>query len=565
MVIGEGGYAPLTPLFGPPTIDGKQLNAIRNTVALGSRDLSSTSDEIRELFLRFFEERGHLRLPSSSLVPAGDPTLLLTTAGMVQIKPYFTGEAVPPSPRLASCQKCFRTTDIDSVGDDKHLTFFEMLGNFSVGDYFKKEAIQWAWEFVTRALSLPKEKLWITVFLDDDEAFAHWKALGVPESRILRYGEKDNFWGPAGDSGPCGPSSEIHYDWGEEYGCGPDCEPAHPCGRFLEIWNLVFTQFDQDMDGKRIPMPQPNIDTGMGLERAVSVVAGQHPSAGSAFVPSSGRGGRVSFYDTEIFQPLLRLVSKLSGVPNGRDAKSDRALRIVAEHSRGIAFLLADGVVPSNEGRGYVLRRVLRRAVRYGRLLGLKEPFLAKVAEAVIGQMGHAYPELVRQQEFVLRLVEHEEASFHNTVAVGSGVLEGTIVELRRQLREYFPTFKAAFRNALSERPINHLLNAVSLAVEDFRRDCRAWEGMLLVSGRNVIEEDLRPVDEALGGLKNMVQMRDTGPHEPIEVFKLRLNEQFKGVEATVRAVAEKVSGLATFVLFDTYGFPAELTEEIAK
>lgn len=372
--------------------------------------MPGTIDEIRELYLRFFEERGHLRLPSSSLVPTGDPTLLLTTAGMVQIKPYFTGEAVPPHPRLTSCQKCFRTTDIDSVGDDKHLTFFEMLGNFSVGDYFKKEAIEWAWEFVTQKLSLPKERLWITVYLDDDEAFGYWRALDVPESRILRYGEKDNFWGPVGDSGPCGPSSEIHYDWGEQYGCGPDCEPAHPCGRFLEIWNLVFTQFDQGEDKKRALLPRPNIDTGMGLERAVSVVTGKH-----------------SFYDTEIFQPSLHLATDLTNRTYGPDARTDRALRTIVEHSRGIAFLLADGVVPTNEGRGYVLRRVLRRAVRFGWLLGLKEPFLGKMVEAVIGQMGRAYPELVRQRDFILRMAEHEEARFLRTLDTGMKLLDKAI------------------------------------------------------------------------------------------------------------------------------------------
>ncbi|MBM2832137.1 MAG: alanyl-tRNA synthetase, partial [Dehalococcoidia bacterium] len=299
------------------------------------------SKQLRALFLRFFEEKGHSVLPSSSLIPHGDPTLLLTTAGMVQIKPYFLGLATPPNPRLASCQKCFRTTDIDRVGDSSHLTFFEMLGNFSVGDYFKKEAIAWAWELVTGRLGIPAGRLWVSIFLDDDEAFGYWRQLEVPAERIVRLGEKDNFWGPAGDSGPCGPCSEIHYDFGPEHGCGkPDCRPGCSCGRFVEIWNLVFTQYDQDREGKRTLLPKPNIDTGMGLERLAVVM----------------QGGR-SVYDTDLFRPLLEQVSRMTGKQYGGDEKTDTAIRVVAEHSRGITFLIADGVIPGNEGRGYVLRR----------------------------------------------------------------------------------------------------------------------------------------------------------------------------------------------------------------
>ena len=231
------------------------------------------SNDIRSSFLNYFTEKGHKAIPSSSLIPHGDPTLLLTTAGMVQIKPYFLGLEVPPNPRLASCQKCFRTTDIDSVGDNKHLTFFEMLGNFSVGDYFKKEAIEWGWEFVVERMSLPPERLWVTIYLDDDEAFNIWTGIGFPAERIIRLGDKENFWGPAGDSGPCGPCSEIHYDFGDEYGCGkPECDPSCSCGRFSEIWNLVFTAYNQDANGKRTLLPKPNIDTGMGLERMVAAL-----------------------------------------------------------------------------------------------------------------------------------------------------------------------------------------------------------------------------------------------------------------------------------------------------
>ncbi|TES84839.1 MAG: alanine--tRNA ligase, partial [Dehalococcoidia bacterium] len=343
-----------------------------------------TSDQVRQAFLDFFEEKEHKIIPSSSLIPRGDPTLLLTTAGMVPFKPYFLGEAKPPHPRLASCQKCFRTTDIEAVGDSTHLTFFEMLGNFSVGDYFKKEAIGWAWEFVTQRLKLPAERLWVTIYLDDDESFGYWREVGVPEDRILRFGEEDNYWGPAGDSGPCGPCSEIHYDFGEEVGCGkPSCRPNCDCGRFSEIWNLVFTQYNQDKKGKRAPLPEPNIDTGMGLERTAAAV-----------------NNKPSVYQTDLCVPLMEKISELAKVKYGSNDASDNAIRVVAEHSRGIAFLIADGVMPSNEGRGYVLRRLLRRTSLFGRRLGLDKPFIDKMTEATIKLMEHIYPELKQQREF---------------------------------------------------------------------------------------------------------------------------------------------------------------------
>ncbi|MBC8276085.1 MAG: alanine--tRNA ligase [Chloroflexi bacterium] len=380
-----------------------------------------TSDQIREAFLRFFEEKKHRIISSSPLVPRGDPTLLLTTAGMVQMKPYFLGLAMPPSPRLTSCQKCFRTTDINSVGDSKHLTFFEMLGNFSVGDYFKKEAIAWAWEFVTETLKLKPERLWVTIYLDDDESFNYWREIGFPEKRIVRLGEEDNFWGPAGDSGPCGPCSEIHYDFGNEAGCGkPDCGLGCDCGRFSEIWNLVFTQYNQDTDGKRTPLPKPNIDTGMGLERVAAVMQGVS-----------------SVYDTDLFIPLRDKICALTGVKYGKDETADQAVRIVAEHGRGITFLIADGVMPSNEGRGYVLRRVLRRACFFGRKLGTEEPFLTQIAETVIAKMGHIYPELVKNQSIIQEVVETEEERFISTLDAGINLVEKAVDEAVNQGRDY--------------------------------------------------------------------------------------------------------------------------------
>jgi alanyl-tRNA synthetase len=372
-----------------------------------------TSDQVRKAFLDFFKEKGHKIIPSSPLIPRGDPTLLLTNAGMVQVKPYFLGQEAPPSPRLASCQKCFRTSDLASVGDSGHLTFFEMLGNFSVGDYFKREAIGWAWEFVTERLKLKPERLWATIFLDDDESFGYWREVGVPEEKILRFGEEDNYWGPAGDSGPCGPCSEIHYDFGEEFGCGKSsCRPNCDCGRFSEIWNLVFTQYDQDREGNRTPLSKPNIDTGMGLERTAAVMQ-----------------GKSNVYDTDLFVPLIEKIAGLSGRKYGAEEASDNAMRVVVEHGRGVAFLIADGVLPGNEGRGYVLRRVLRRSSLFGRRLGLEKPFIDNIAEVAIEMMGHIYPELKKRRDFILQVIEDEETRFGSTLSTGLELLDDIVSE----------------------------------------------------------------------------------------------------------------------------------------
>ena len=353
-------------------------------------------------------------MPSSSLIPPpDDPTLLLTSAGMVQFKPYFMGERRPPKPRLTSVQKCFRVTDVDEVGDASHLTFFEMLGNFSVGDYFKEKAIQWAWEFVTERMKLPKERLWAAIYLDDDEAHDIWLKTGVPEERIRRFDEKENYWGPAGNEGPCGPCSEIHYDFGGECRqdepdeeCGPNCD----CGRFLELWNLVFMQFYQDTNGNRTPLPNPNIDTGMGLERAALILQ-----------------DAPSIYETDLFQPLVDRVCQLSGKEYGKDAETDVAIRVVAEHARSAAFLIADSVAPDNQGRGYVLRRLIRRAIRFARKLGLetgKSAVLPLVAEAVIQKMGAIYPNLAEGRDFVLRVLQEEEERFSQVYETGMRILE---------------------------------------------------------------------------------------------------------------------------------------------
>ncbi len=387
------------------------------------------SAEIRESFLRFFEAQGHKRLPSWPLVPPGEPKvseggLLFTTAGMHQFKPYFLGQAKPPHPRLTTVQKCFRTTDIDSVGDASHLTFFEMLGNFSVGDYFKAEAIPWAWEYVTKTLALDPDRLWAAVYVDDDEAFDLWRKVGVPAARIRRYGEEHNYWF-SGPVGPCGPCSELHYDFGPQFGCGPSCEPDHEdCDRFLEIWNLVFMSFYCDGE-QRTPLPSKSIDTGAGLERMTLAV--MHNEA-------LRRGGsraalkRPSVYDTDLFRPVVRRIEELSGKQYGEDPQTDRAIRIVAEHARAVTFLIGDGVRPSNEERGYVARRILRRAVYFGRrYLGLEEPFVGELAETVIGGMSGAYPDLDRQRAFVLEIVGPEEQRFEETLTRGLDLLNETL------------------------------------------------------------------------------------------------------------------------------------------
>jgi alanyl-tRNA synthetase len=306
------------------------------------------------------------------------------------------------------------------VGNSKNLTFFEMLGNFSVGDYFKRETISWAWEFVTAHLKLPEERLWVTIYLDDDEAFAYWREIGVPVEKILRFGEEDNFWGPVGDSGPCGPCSEIHYDLGEEVGCGrPECKPNCDCGRFFEIWNLVFTQYNQDKGGQRTPLPKPNIDTGMGLERTLAAIQ-----------------GKSSPYETDLFSSLVDHICHLSGKGYGRDEDTNRAIRIVAEHSRGIVFLVADGVMPSNEGRGYVLRRILRRAALFGRKLGLNDPFLNEMAEVAVSTMSHIYPELMANQSLISEVIRVEEEKFIATLDTGLNLVEKLIGEASAQGRE---------------------------------------------------------------------------------------------------------------------------------
>ncbi|HLI88509.1 MAG TPA: alanine--tRNA ligase [Ktedonobacteraceae bacterium] len=387
-----------------------------------SVDIALTSTEIRTRFLDYFVSKGHLKMPSSSLVPRNDPTVLLTTAGMQQMIPYFLGRETPPAVRLTSAQKCFRTTDIDKVGNQRTLTFFEMLGNFSVGDYFKREAIIFAWDFLTNVVRLPAERLHPTVHPEDDEAPGLWSEIaGFPDEAIVRL--DDNWWGPPGASGPCGPDSEIYYDRGIEYGCGrPDCKPGCDCERFLEIWNLVFMQFYQDLDGRRTPLPKKNIDTGLGLERLAMVLQGKE-----------------SVFDTDVFRAIIDHFANLAGTAYGKNAKNDVSLRVIADHARALVFLAADGVLPSNEGRGYIFRRILRRAVRHGKLLGLDKPFLSEAADTVIALMGDHYSELRAQRERIHEILSLEERKFGQTLSTGLTLLTELLTDLKERHQSVIP------------------------------------------------------------------------------------------------------------------------------
>lgn len=375
-----------------------------------------TGTEIRELYLDFFASKGHLRVSSSSLVPRNDPTVLLTTAGMQQMIPYFLGRETPPAIRLTSAQKCFRTTDIDKVGNERSLTFFEMMGNFSVGDYFKRDAITFAWELLTGVFKIPANLLYPTVHPEDDEAPRWWSEVaGYPDEAIVRL--EDNWWGPPGASGPCGPDSEVYYDRGVEHGCGrADCKPGCECERFLEIWNLVFMQFYQDLDGTRTPLPKKNIDTGLGLERVSMVLQGKE-----------------SVFDTDLFRPIIDTFAALANTSYGKDAKVDTSLRVIADHGRALVFLAADGVLPSNEGRGYIFRRILRRAVRHGKLLGLDKPFLSEAADTVINLMKSHYVELGLQRDRIVEILSLEEKKFSQTLNAGLFLLNNLLADLKQR------------------------------------------------------------------------------------------------------------------------------------
>ena len=384
-------------------------------------------NEIREKFLEFFESKGHLRLPSFSLIPQGDKSLLLINSGMAPLKPYFTGEQEPPRRRVTTCQKCIRTGDIENVGKTaRHGTFFEMLGNFSFGDYFNEEAITWSWEFLTKVMEIPEDRLYPSIYENDDEAFEIWnKKIGVPADRIFRFGKEDNFWEHG--SGPCGPCSEIYFDRGEKYGCGkPGCTVGCDCDRYMEVWNNVFSQFNNDGHGNYTDLIQKNIDTGMGLERLAVVMQDVD-----------------SLFDVDTVKNITDHVSKISGKTYGESYKTDVSLRVITDHIRSTVMMICDGVIPSNEGRGYVLRRLLRRAARHGKLLGINEPFLYKVCDTVIHESGGAYPALIEKQEYIRKVIQVEEERFDATVDAGLSILHDMIEKAKNAGSKELPAADA--------------------------------------------------------------------------------------------------------------------------
>ncbi len=456
-----------------------------------------TADELRESFLSFFEGHDHLRMPSASLIPAADPTLLLINSGMAQFKPYFSGEKEPPHPRVATSQKCFRTTDIEEVGDDTHLTMFEMLGNFSFGDYFKKEACAWALELLTKQFGLDPERLYYTVYTTDDEAEQIWLDLGIPADRIYRFGDEDNWWGPAGDEGVCGPSSEINYYRGSLDDVPAVDDPARDGewgpnyhDDFIELYNLVFTTYYRDLDGNDTLLPAKNIDTGLGLERTLAILNQQ-----------------ANVYETDVFRPIIAHVEHISGKAWGQDVAIDRAIRVVAEHARSASFLIGDGVIPGNSGRGYVLRRLIRRGMLFGRELGVDTPMLSIVSKIVSDHMGHVYPELVGNYDFIKDVLEKEESNFSRTLEFGAQVLSGMI--------DYRTANPDAFEQIKDGKKLK------SPAGDDARS----------VGTRQAISE-----------IERLAELGDT---DAIDDWR------------------SNISGAEAFVLYDTYGYPIEVTDEV--
>ena len=434
-------------------------------------------NDLREQFLSFFESKGHTRLPSASLVPKNDKSLLLINSGMAPLKKYFLGLETPPNHRVTTCQKCIRTPDIDSVGhDDRHGTYFEMLGNFSFGDYFKVEATAWAWEFLTKVLEIPADKLWISVYEEDDEAAQIWtEKVGIPPERVVRFGKEDNFWEHG--SGPCGPCSEIYFDRGPECGCGrPECKVGCDCDRYMEIWNLVFSQFDSDGNGHYTRMPKPNIDTGMGLERLACVMQ----NVGNLF-------------EVDTVQNIMKHICRIAGVEYKKDEKTDISLRVITDHIRSTTFMIGDGILPSNEGRGYVLRRLLRRAARHGRLLGIQGAFLYEVARTVINENECAYPELRENEDYIVKVIKAEEERFQKTIDQGMEQLQEMIASFGgkggqlsgEDAFRLYDTFGFPIdltREILSEQNITideeeftRLMNEQRVRAREARKDVSGW------------------------------------------------------------------------------------------
>ena len=503
-------------------------------------------NELREMFLTFFESKGHLRLPSFPLVPENDPSLLLINAGMAPMKPWFKGEEEPPRRRVCTCQKCIRTGDIENIGHTaRHGTYFEMLGNFSFGDYFKHEAIAWTWEFLTdpKWVGLEKDRLYPSVYQEDDEAFNIWRdEVGIPEDRIYRMGKEDNFWEHG--SGPCGPCSEVYYDRGEEFGCGsPDCKPGCDCDRYMEVWNNVFTQFDNDGEGHYTELAQKNIDTGMGLERLAVICQNVN-----------------SLFDVDTVMNITNKVSELTGAHYGDSQASDVSLRIITAHIRSATFMICDGVLPSNEGRGYVLRRLLRRAARHGKLLGVNEPFLYQILDTVIHENEGEYKDLRQKQDYITKVVRTEEENFAKTIDGGMKIFADLLAEHKAKGETQF-SGKDAFK----------LYDTYGFPV-DLTEEMVQDEGMTL--DRVAFDEEMeaqrvraRKAREALGDLGwSGVEF---GKEIPSTVFDGYDKTEITGAKVVAivaedQLVDEIVSGMEAIVVLDTTPFYAEMGGQVA-
>ncbi len=503
-------------------------------------------NELREMFLTFFESKGHLRLPSFPLVPENDPSLLLINAGMAPMKPWFKGEEEPPRRRVCTCQKCIRTGDIENIGHTaRHGTYFEMLGNFSFGDYFKHEAIAWTWEFLTdpKWVGLEKDRLYPSVYQEDDEAFNIWRdEVGIPEDRIYRMGKEDNFWEHG--SGPCGPCSEVYYDRGEEFGCGsPDCKPGCDCDRYMEVWNNVFTQFDNDGEGHYTELAQKNIDTGMGLERLAVICQNVN-----------------SLFDVDTVMNITNKVSELTGAHYGDSQASDVSLRIITDHIRSATFMICDGVLPSNEGRGYVLRRLLRRAARHGKLLGVNEPFLYQILDTVVHENEGEYKDLRQKQDYITKVVRTEEENFAKTIDGGMKIFADLLAEHKAKGETQF-SGKDAFK----------LYDTYGFPV-DLTEEMVQDEGMTL--DRVAFDEEMeaqrvraRKAREALGDLGwSGVEF---GKEIPSTVFDGYDKTEITGAKVVAivaedQLVDEIVSGMEAIVVLDTTPFYAEMGGQVA-
>ncbi|MBS4881023.1 MAG: alanine--tRNA ligase [Firmicutes bacterium] len=503
-------------------------------------------NELREMFLTFFESKGHLRLPSFPLVPENDPSLLLINAGMAPMKPWFKGEEEPPRRRVCTCQKCIRTGDIENIGHTaRHGTYFEMLGNFSFGDYFKHEAIAWTWEFLTdpKWVGLEKDRLYPSVYQEDDEAFNIWRdEVGIPEDRIYRMGKEDNFWEHG--SGPCGPCSEVYYDRGEEFGCGsPDCKPGCDCDRYMEVWNNVFTQFDNDGEGHYTELAQKNIDTGMGLERLAVICQNVN-----------------SLFDVDTVMNITNKVSELTGAHYGDSQASDVSLRIITDHIRSATFMICDGVLPSNEGRGYVLRRLLRRAARHGKLLGVNEPFLYQILDTVIHENEGEYKDLRQKQDYITKVVRTEEENFAKTIDGGMKIFADLLAEHKAKGETQF-SGKDAFK----------LYDTYGFPV-DLTEEMVQDEGMTL--DRVAFDEEMeaqrvraRKAREALGDLGwSGVEF---GKEIPSTIFDGYDKTEITGAKVVAivaedQLVDEIVSGMEAIVVLDTTPFYAEMGGQVA-